>query len=91
MPDSYSDKNSTKDIMKYVMNQQHVSKAELARRVGKAPASVSGNLMGEGSMRCDTLCEYLRALGCELIIRCPEMKSAEWKVDFAKEVKKNAD
>ena len=56
------------DVIKALMEQQGVHKAELARRVGKSRAYVTQSLSGDRNMTLGTLANYANALNADAVI-----------------------
>jgi transcriptional regulator with XRE-family HTH domain len=55
-------------VIRALMGEQGVSKAELARRVGKSRAYVTQTLAGDRNMTLNTLDQLANALGADPVI-----------------------
>lgn len=51
-----------------LMKEKNVSRAELARRIGKSPSFITQALGGTRNMTLRTIADFAYALGCELKI-----------------------
>jgi len=60
-----------------LMEQQGVSKAELARRLGRSRAYVTRLLSGSANMTVRTLAEVAYALGAEVKLQAASVETAE--------------
>ena len=68
------------DIVIALMKEQRVTQVEMAEKMGyRTQSGVSDRLTGKHDMRADTLANFLKVLGCDLIVR--ERKTGkEWAV-----------
>jgi transcriptional regulator with XRE-family HTH domain len=56
------------EVIRALMEQQGVHKAELARRVGKSRAYVTQSLSGDRNMTLGTLASFANALNADAVI-----------------------
>src|SRR5262245_49010792 len=56
------------EVIRALMDRQGVSKAELARRVGKSRAYVTQSLAGDRNMTLGTLAQFADALNADAVV-----------------------
>jgi transcriptional regulator with XRE-family HTH domain len=68
------------EVLRALMTEQGVSKAELARRVGKSRAYVTQSLAGDRNMTLGTLASFADALGAEATIDLEPRKETQGRL-----------
>jgi transcriptional regulator with XRE-family HTH domain len=65
------------------MKREHVSKAELARRLGKSRAYITQILQGSVNFTIETLVRVATVLNCELDMKMsPKSMVSHWNLDY---------
>ncbi len=70
-----------RDILREILKLRDVTQVGLGEKLGYNSTSAVSTMLNRQSMKADSMCRFLEALGCELVIRMKD-EDREWVVRY---------